>query len=45
MPFERVLVAIDGSAGARMAPEKAIELAAATGASPTALAVEGKLPA
>jgi nucleotide-binding universal stress UspA family protein len=45
MPFERILVAIDGSPGGQKALEKAIELAKATGASLSALAVEGKLPA
>lgn len=45
MPFERILVAIDGSPGGQKALEKAIELAKVTGASLSALAVEGKLPA
>lgn len=45
MPFERILVAIDGSPGGQKALEKAIELAKLTGASLRALAVEGKLPA
>jgi nucleotide-binding universal stress UspA family protein len=45
MPFERILVAIDGSQGAQKALEKAVELATATGAKLTALAVEGRLPA
>jgi nucleotide-binding universal stress UspA family protein len=45
MPFDRILVAIDGSQGARRALAKAIELAELTGASLTALAVEGPLPA
>lgn len=45
MPFERILVAIDGSPGGQKALEKAIELAMLTGASLNALAVEGKLPA
>jgi nucleotide-binding universal stress UspA family protein len=45
MPFERILVAIDGSPGGQKALEKAIELAKVTGASLQALAVEGKLPA
>lgn len=45
MPFERILVAIDGSQGAQRALTKAIELAQLTGASLTALAVEGPLPA
>jgi nucleotide-binding universal stress UspA family protein len=45
MPFERILVAIDGSQGAQRALAKAIELAQLTGARLTALAVEGPLPA
>jgi nucleotide-binding universal stress UspA family protein len=45
MPFDRILVAIDGSQGARRALAKAIELAELTGATLTALAVEGPLPA
>ncbi len=45
MPFDRILVAIDGSQGGRRALVKAIELARLTGASLTALAVEGPLPA
>jgi nucleotide-binding universal stress UspA family protein len=45
MPFERILVAIDGSAGAQKALEKAVELAKLTGAHLSALAVEGRLPA
>jgi nucleotide-binding universal stress UspA family protein len=45
VPFERILVAIDGSQGAQRALTKAIELAQLTGASLTALAVEGPLPA
>ena len=45
MPFDRILVAIDGSQGAQRALTKAIELAQLTGASLTALAVEGPLPA
>jgi len=45
MPFDRILVAIDGSQGAHRALAKAIELAELTGASLTALAVEGPLPA
>jgi nucleotide-binding universal stress UspA family protein len=45
MPFERILVAIDGSQGAQRALTKAIELAQLTGARLTALAVEGPLPA
>jgi nucleotide-binding universal stress UspA family protein len=45
VPFDRILVAIDGSQGAQRALTKAIELAQITGASLTALAVEGPLPA
>ncbi len=45
MPFERILVAIDGSPGGQKALAKAIELTRLTGASLSALAVEGKLPA
>src|SRR5712691_9088020 len=45
MPFERILVAIDGSAGAQKALEKAVELTKVTGAHLSALAVEGRLPA
>ena len=45
MPFERILVAIDGSQGAQKALEKAVELAQVTGAKLSALAVEGRLPA
>ena len=45
MPFDRILVAIDGSQGGRHALTKAIELARLTSASLTALAVEGPLPA
>jgi nucleotide-binding universal stress UspA family protein len=45
MPFERLLVAVDGSDASMRALEKALELAAATGASVAALAVEGPLPA
>jgi nucleotide-binding universal stress UspA family protein len=45
VPFERILVAIDGSQGAQRALTKAIELAQLTDASLTALAVEGPLPA
>ncbi|HEY3764283.1 MAG TPA: universal stress protein [Gaiellales bacterium] len=45
MPFDRILVAIDGSQGAQRALTKAIELAQLTGATLTALAVEGPLPA
>jgi nucleotide-binding universal stress UspA family protein len=45
MPFERILVAIDGSDCSRHAFTKAVELARVTGASLLALAVEGPLPA
>jgi nucleotide-binding universal stress UspA family protein len=45
LPFDRILVAIDGSQGSQRALAKAIELAGVTGASLTALAVEGPLPA
>jgi len=45
VPFERILVAIDGSPGGEKALEKAIELAKLTGARLEALAVEGRLPA
>ena len=45
MPFDRILVEIDGSQGAQRALAKAIELAELTGATLTALAVEGPLPA
>jgi nucleotide-binding universal stress UspA family protein len=44
MAFERILVAIDGSAGSQKALDKAIELAKLTGAQLRALAVEGPLP-
>jgi nucleotide-binding universal stress UspA family protein len=45
MPLERILVAIDGSDCSNRAFAKAIELAQVTGASLTALAIEGPLPA
>jgi nucleotide-binding universal stress UspA family protein len=45
MPFRRILVAIDGSDPSEHALAKALELAALTGATLTALAVEGPLPA
>lgn len=45
MPFEKILVAIDGSPGGEKALDKAIELAKLTGGSLHALAVEGRLPA
>jgi nucleotide-binding universal stress UspA family protein len=45
MPFERILVAIDGSECSNRAFAKALELAVLAEASVTALAVEGPLPA
>jgi len=45
MPFQRILVAIDGSEGSLKALGVAAELANATGAGLVALAVEGPLPA
>jgi len=45
MPFDRILVAIDGSQGGQNALRKALEPAQATGASVNAFAVEGPLPA
>jgi nucleotide-binding universal stress UspA family protein len=45
MPFERILVAIDGSEASFHAFEKALELAGLTRATLLALAVEGPLPA
>jgi nucleotide-binding universal stress UspA family protein len=45
MPFERILVAIDGSDCSNRAFAKALELAKLTQAHVTALAVEGLLPA
>lgn len=45
MPFERILVAIDGSEPSDRAFTKALELADVTGAELTALAIEGPLPA
>ncbi len=45
MPFERILVAIDGSESSDRAFAKALELAELTRASLTALAIEGPLPA
>jgi nucleotide-binding universal stress UspA family protein len=45
VPFDRILVAIDGSQGAQHALAKAIEVARVTGARLIALAVEGPLPA
>jgi nucleotide-binding universal stress UspA family protein len=43
--FTNVLVALDGSEGARKALDCALSICAAVGARLTALAVEGKLPA
>jgi nucleotide-binding universal stress UspA family protein len=45
MPFEKILVAIDGSECSNRAFAKALELAALANAHITALAVEGPLPA
>ena len=45
MPFERIVVAVDGSEPSFRAFEKALELAAVTKAHLLALAVEGPLPA
>jgi nucleotide-binding universal stress UspA family protein len=45
MPFEKILVAIDGSESSERAFAKALELAALAQARVTALAVEGPLPA
>jgi nucleotide-binding universal stress UspA family protein len=45
MPFQRILVAIDGSEGSERALAKALELGVVTGATLLALAVEGPLPA
>ncbi|RDI75121.1 Universal stress protein UspA and related nucleotide-binding protein [Gaiella occulta] len=45
MPFERILVAVDGSESSNRALAKALELASLTGAELHALAVEGPLPA
>ena len=45
MPFEKILVAIDGSDCSNRAFSKALELAALANAHITALAVEGPLPA
>ncbi len=45
MPFERILVAIDGSEASNRAFGKALELAALAKADLTALAIEGPLPA
>ena len=45
MPFQRILVAIDGSESSEHALTTALELAALTRAKVLALAVEGPLPA
>jgi nucleotide-binding universal stress UspA family protein len=45
MPFQRILVAIDGSDYSDHAFSTALEMAVAVGAQLTALAVEGPLPA
>lgn len=45
MPFQRILVAIDGSPAGQQALETALQLASLTGGSVEALAVEGPLPA
>jgi len=45
MPFDRILVAIDGSEASNRAFAKAIELAEVADAELTALAIEGPLPA
>ena len=45
MPFERILVAVDGSDASNHAFDTALELAGLTGGGLTALAVEGPLPA
>jgi nucleotide-binding universal stress UspA family protein len=45
MPFECIVVAIDGSEPSFRAIDKALELAGATGATLRALVVEGPLPA
>ena len=45
MPFDKILVAIDGSECSNRAFAKALELAALANARITALAVEGPLPA
>jgi nucleotide-binding universal stress UspA family protein len=44
VPFARIVVAIDGSKGAGRALTTTLELARLTGASVTALTVEGPLP-
>jgi nucleotide-binding universal stress UspA family protein len=45
MPFQHLLVAVDGSEASERALGTALELAGLMGASVTALAVEGPLPA
>jgi nucleotide-binding universal stress UspA family protein len=45
VPFERILVAVDGSQGARRAYATALDLARLAGAHLTALTIEGPLPA
>src|SRR5437763_7227065 len=45
MPFERILVAVDGSEASDRAFAKALELARVADAHLTALAIEGPLPA
>lgn len=45
MPFDRILVAIDGSDASNRAFAKALELADVANADLTALAIEGPLPA
>jgi nucleotide-binding universal stress UspA family protein len=45
VPFQKILVAIDGSPGGQKALDTAIELAKLTGASLHGLTVEGRLPA
>jgi nucleotide-binding universal stress UspA family protein len=45
MPFEKILVAIDGSEWSDHALATAVELAVLAGAKLTALAIEGPLPA
>lgn len=45
MPFEKILVAVDGSDCAERALAKALELAGLMAAQVTALAIEGPLPA
>jgi nucleotide-binding universal stress UspA family protein len=45
VPFSRIVVAIDGSQGAARAFSTTLELARLTGATVTALTIEGPLPA